>query len=147
MAQRLFSKNGEYPQVVEKIRLPDGKTRTDSSTYTEEEISLAGYTGPYYEREYDNQTQELTWNSENLEFVVTTFDDDYWMEVLRQRRNEILGACDWTIFPDSPLTDIQKDEWIEYRQKLRDLPSTVSLPLPRTEEEAKFIFPVSPSLS
>jgi len=65
MAQKLFSKDGEYPQVVEKIRLPDGTTRTDSNTFTEEEISSAGYTGPYYEPEFDSQTQELSCDSEH----------------------------------------------------------------------------------
>jgi len=144
---KLFSLNGEYPQVVEKIRLPDGKTRTDSSTFTDAEISLAGYTGPYYEIEFDSQTQELSWDSANLQFVVTTFDDDYWMEVLRSRRNELLRACDWTILPDSSLSDAQKDEWIAYRQALRDLPSTASKPLPTTEEGAMKIFPTSPKLS
>ena len=147
MAQKLFSKDGEYPQVVEKIRLPDGTTRTDSSTFTEEEISSAGYTGHYYEPEFDSQTQELSWDSENLQFVVTTFDDDYWMQVLRGRRNELLTACDWTMLPDSSLSDAQKDEWIAYRQALRDLPSTASKPLPTSEEGAREIFPVSPSLS
>lgn len=147
MAQKLFSKDGEYPQVVEKIRLPDGTTRTDSRTFTEEEISSAGYTGPYYEPEFDSQTQELSWDSENLQFVVTSFGDDYWMQVLRGRRNELLTACDWTMLPDSSLSDAQKDEWIAYRQALRDLPSTASKPLPTSEEGAMEIFPVSPSLS
>ena len=40
----LYSYNGEYPtDIPERIRLSDGSTRTDSSTYTEEEIADAGY--------------------------------------------------------------------------------------------------------
>jgi hypothetical protein len=144
---RLFSLNGEYPQVVEKIRLPDGKTRTDSSTFTSEEISSCGYTGPYYEPDYNRNTQELTWDSNNLEFVVEDFGQDYWMEVLRRRRTELLCECDWVMLPDAPLTQEQKIEWEEYRQNLRDLPNNVSLPLPTSEEEAALIFPIKPSLT
>ena len=143
---RLFSKNGEYPQRVEKIRLLDGGTRTDSSTFTSEEISLSGYTGPYYEPQYNEVTQELIWDSENLKFIIKDFDNEYWLEVLRRRRSELLFRSDWTILPDSPLTAEKQLEWKEYRQKLRDLPSTVSFPLPTTEEEAQSIFPLSPSL-
>jgi hypothetical protein len=39
-----YSLNGAYPtKLPERIRLPDGSTRTDSSTFTAEEIALAGY--------------------------------------------------------------------------------------------------------
>jgi len=43
----LFSKNGEYPQPVDKfrVRLPDGLTRTDPSQYTKDDevMELLGY--------------------------------------------------------------------------------------------------------
>lgn len=40
----LYSKNGQYPNLLpERIRMPDGSTRTDSSTYTDQDILLAGY--------------------------------------------------------------------------------------------------------
>lgn len=46
------------------------------------------------------------------------------IDSLRDRRNQMLSASDWTQSPDSPLTDAKKAEWATYRQQLRDLPST-----------------------
>lgn len=41
----LYTKDGSYPKPIpERIRLSDGSTRTDSSTFTPEEISDAGFT-------------------------------------------------------------------------------------------------------
>lgn len=42
--------------------------------------------------------------------------------LVRQRRNIMLTACDWTQGPDSPLSDSKKAEWQTYRQALRDVP-------------------------
>jgi hypothetical protein len=41
----------------------------------------------------------------------------------RATRNQLLSASDWTVLPDSPLTDEEKFAWIIYRQELRDFPS------------------------
>ena len=53
-------------------------------------------------------------------------DPIVWM---RSNRNLKLKDSDWTQFTDSPLTDVKKAEWANYRQALRDLPanSTPSL--------------------
>lgn len=40
---------------------------------------------------------------------------------LRLERNAMIAECDWTVGTDSPLTDEQKQEWITYRQALRDI--------------------------
>ena len=48
------------------------------------------------------------------------FDIYRWM---REHRNNILKACDWTQGADSPLSDSKKTEWATYRQALRDVPS------------------------
>lgn len=41
---------------------------------------------------------------------------------LREKRDGLLKASDWTQMPDSPLSDTKKAEWAAYRQELRDLP-------------------------
>ena len=51
------------------------------------------------------------------------------MPLLRAVRDQKLAACDWRVVTDSPLSEAQKQEWVEYRQALRDLPSTVNRPL------------------
>ena len=54
-------------------------------------------------------------------------DDEKWEQV-RQKRNNLLTQTDWTVLIDSPLTDEKKQEYIEYRQALRDLPSKYNNP-------------------
>lgn len=44
---------------------------------------------------------------------------------IRQERDKRLAECDWTQVPDVPLTEEKKNEWIMYRQLLRNLPSTI----------------------
>lgn len=44
-------------------------------------------------------------------------------ETLRIERNYMLTQCDWTQLPDSPLSEEKKEEYKQYRQRLRDLPT------------------------
>ena len=48
--------------------MPDGFTRTDASTFTQDEIQAAGYSGPYTEPAYDAATEQLLWV--NGEYVI-----------------------------------------------------------------------------
>lgn len=43
------------------------------------------------------------------------------MEVLIGRKNMFLQDSDWTQLGDAPLSESKKLEWVEYRQKLREL--------------------------
>jgi hypothetical protein len=54
------------------------------------------------------------------EAVVRT---DNALEILRLKRDALLKESDWTLMPDSPLSDAKKTEWATYRQSLRDLPN------------------------
>ena len=51
---------------------------------------------------------------------------------LRTYRNMLLTSCDWTLMPDSPLSDSKQTEWKTYRQSLRDITKTAS-PKMRTD--------------
>jgi hypothetical protein len=46
------------------------------------------------------------------------------LETLKRKRNSLLNECDWVVLPYSPITGSKLDEWIEYRQKLRDITQT-----------------------
>ena len=48
------------------------------------------------------------------------------MLALRDYRNGLLFQSDWTVMPDSPLSDSKKTEWKTYRQALRDITKTAS---------------------
>lgn len=43
-------------------------------------------------------------------------------EDIRNTRNAKLASCDWTQIADAPLTEDQKQDWVLYRQHLRDVP-------------------------
>lgn len=38
---------------------------------------------------------------------------------LRAKRNALIASSDWTVLPDSPVSN--KTAWLEYRQDLRDI--------------------------
>jgi hypothetical protein len=56
------------------------------------------------------------------------------LTVLRQHRNVMLSQTDWRIMPDSPLSENEKTEWINYRSYLRNLTDQITLPLSNTVE-------------
>ena len=43
---------------------------------------------------------------------------------LREHRNRLLAQSDWTVMPDSPLSDSKQADWKTYRQALRDITKT-----------------------
>ena len=51
------------------------------------------------------------------------------LEGIRQERQMYLDQSDWRVLPDSPLTPAQKTTWRNYRQQLRDLPTSNTNPL------------------
>ena len=59
---------------------------------------------------YDLQKKEIT-NPTN---------DQIALQFVRNHRNDLLKNCDWMSGSDVKMTN----EWISYRQSLRDLPST-----------------------
>jgi hypothetical protein len=64
------------------------------------------------------------------------------MTELRMLRDAKLAACDWRVVADSPLSEAQRSEWVNYRQALRDLPSTIQGPLLSLED---VVWPSEPS--
>lgn len=51
--------------------------------------------------------------------------DEWVWERLRNRRDQLLAACDWRVVPDAPWDTAP---WTAYRQALRDLPDNTTDP-------------------
>lgn len=71
-------------------------------------------------------------------------------ELLRLKRTWLLKESDWTVMPDSPLSDSKKTEWKTYRQALRDLPKGASPKVSETRrgpelDMSSVTFPTKPS--
>ena len=47
-------------------------------------------------------------------------------EQIKAQRNELLRQCDWTVLPDSPVSN--QSDWLTYRQALRDIPQDFATP-------------------
>jgi hypothetical protein len=62
------------------------------------------------------------------------------MNDLRQKRNALLSATDYTVLQDSTFTDAQVAEWVVYRQALRDITNGLT-----TKDEVEAVmFPTKP---
>lgn len=67
-SDKYFSLNGAFPDFLPgRIRLVDGSTRTPKSI-TLEQLNDLGYQGPIESPDYDKNTQNLVWDSENVRF-------------------------------------------------------------------------------
>ena len=107
----------------------------EHSTSTVAQINEVGLTEEQGIIEGDYQPNE--YKIVDGEAVVRT---DNVLEIIRNKRNELLKESDWTQLNDCPLSDSKKQEWATYRQELRDLPSLYQ----SANNIADVIFPSNP---
>ena len=75
---------------------------------------------------YMDGTDVLEYSREEREDLLVEWVNhhiDYHTSVLRNMRNGLLNASDWTQVPDAP---VDAAAWAEYRRALRDLPDTIT---------------------
>ena len=137
----LYSYKGQYPSALpERIRLSDGSTRTDSSSFTNEELTDAGYVSAGDPPSYDNDTQKVTWNDSSWEVVSLTSSEiasrvaELWEEV-RQNRDDKIKEVEWRVMRNISETRQGVDttdnitDLDTYIQTLRDITSNTTNPL------------------
>ena len=61
--------------------------------------------------------------TDNTVKIINKSDEEIWFEI-RNKRNTLLRESDWTQMNDSPLNTEKKNEWLNYRNNLRNLPQT-----------------------
>jgi hypothetical protein len=137
----LYSKGGQYPQQIpNRIRLSNSKTRTDSSTFTEEEIADAGYVA-VPDMPAPNSVQIVEWDSVNVTWVVRdkTLEElqaeteALWSSI-RQQRDNLIQAVTWRYeryarHARLGLTQIDDISALDaYVQALADIPQTQTDP-------------------
>lgn len=93
-----------------------------------------------------NSYDKIQWMDENTSLPTREEFENEWvtyvrvhdMEFIRQKRNTLLAQTDYVATIDYPHpTPEKKQEWLDYRQALRDLPSN-------TEDPANPVWPVPP---
>lgn len=136
----LYSYKGQYPTTLpEKIRLSDRSVRTDSSTFTSDELTDAGYVAAGDSPAYDSDTQKVIWNGTAWEVVSLTTEEinarlaELWAEV-RASRDEKIKEVEWRVMRNLSesrqgldTTDNISD-LDTYIQALRDITSTTTNP-------------------
>jgi hypothetical protein len=59
----------------------------------------------------------------NIEVDPRPFPNDIALEAIRNKRDALLVETDWVVLSDISLSASKKQEYFDYRQALRDLPS------------------------
>lgn len=78
----IYSRNTEHPEPLpEEIRLSSGLIRTDSSTFTAEEIADAGYVAVGEYPEYDSDTQKVIWDGNSWQVIALTDARQGWGQI------------------------------------------------------------------
>jgi hypothetical protein len=91
------------------------RTSPDASDpTTEEEFLKLQYDGPHI----------ITW--EQYLSKIVTVKQKYGLQYLRGLRNNLLQETDWLMTVDNFQTLENQEEWISYRQQLRDLPDRIT---------------------
>ena len=145
----LYTKSGCLPRhLPEFLYMPNGDLRTDSSTYTEEEIAEAGWSvapEPPSESDYNSEVQMISWNSETSLYEIIDIPQselDLRTEMawigLRHERNELLAQSDYMVIKAYETGTTLDSEWAAYRQALRDLPNN-------TSDLNDVVWPIKPS--
>ncbi len=139
-----FNKN-EPKELPFKIYLSNGRVRTDPSTFTDEEITDAGYVFAGFPPPHETATQKANWDG--TKWVVTNKTteelkaekDVLWKEI-REQREEKINDFEWRISRYlsetrqgiNPTTDVISD-LDTYMQALRNItkqtdPSNINWP-------------------
>ena len=79
----------------------------------------------------------------SIEQELSTMDEseitnDQWLAIARWWRNALLNESDWSQVSDNSLSEIQREQWRQDRQELRDITDSVSNP-------KNIVFPDMPS--
>jgi len=110
----LYSKNNQYPKSIPfRIVLSDGKTRTDASTFTDEEIADAGYIA------VENpptliENQSLSWDGNN--WVVSTKTEQEILDDLEYQKTK-----KWQYIRETRDLEMENFEWryTRYHREVR----------------------------
>lgn len=87
----LYSLNGNFPQPLPfRIRLPDGSTRTDPSSFTSEEITSAGYI-QVEDEPIPTENQIVSWSPTTISWIIRDKTPEELQAELVSAKNERLS--------------------------------------------------------
>ncbi len=118
-------------------------------SYLEVAVSLGGWYIMDYSETVDGLWEQMTMKDRDEKEIEKPSKEEYMelitpiykakvMVIIRNKRNELLKECDWTQLPD---VNISKEEWVTYRQALRDITDSLEIEFGKELED---YFPTSP---
>lgn len=114
----LYSYNGAYPQPLPfRIRLSDGRTRTDPSSFTAEEIADAGYT-EVSDKPTITESQVLEWDSQTVDWVIRDKTAEEIADELTAKRNNQVNKI--TFYRDSLISSGFWFDGVKYDSRPED---------------------------
>lgn len=123
----LYSYNNGYPALIpNRIRLSDGSTRTDRSTYTPEEIADAGYV-QVADQPSVPYPNVLEWSGTdwNVREPNTQEVESKWEEIKRSCQ-QVLVETDYKVIKAFELSIPLSQDWVAYRQDIRNIYNNVN---------------------
>ena len=137
----LYSYKTEYPttEIPERIRLSNGSTRTDSSTFTSDELVDAGYVEVSNPPDFNQETHKLVWSGIEWQTISLTESEisarnaKRWQEI-RETRDVKIKEIEWRIMRNLSETRQGLDttdkiaDLDAYVQSLRDITTSTSDP-------------------
>lgn len=133
----LYSFKGAWPtQLPNRIKLSNGFTKTDKTTFTVEDLADAGWVAVDYppEIEYPNK---LEWDGSILEWYIRPPNEAETQFKWQEIRNECqrkLAETDYVVIKTVERGESLDPAYVEYRQALRDLYNNVNNVDPWTVE-------------
>jgi len=138
----LYSYKTEYPttEIPERIRLSNGSTRTDSSTFTSDELVDAGYVEVSNPPDFNQETHKLVWSGIEWQTISLTESEisarnaKRWQEI-RETRDVKIKEIEWRVMRNLSETRQGLDttdnitDLDAYIQALRDITSSTTNPL------------------
>lgn len=98
----LYTFNGTLPAPLPaRIRLSNGFTRTNSSTYSKKEIAEWGYIGPINEPDYDPSIEAVYWSEADAAYLVRQLVAE---EIKANRLQGLRSQANYLVFWDALLS-------------------------------------------
>lgn len=128
---KLYSYKGNYPGVLpERLRFNDGTTKTDRTTFTTEDLLAAGYFEVDEKPAVDN-TKVVIWINDSMSWDIRDktpeeleFEKQGQWELVRNERDKLLSKTDFIVLKSYEQGISVPEEYVIYRQELRDIPQT-----------------------
>lgn len=119
-------------------------------SYLDVAVSLGGWQIMDYSDTVDGLWEQMTMrdrdekeiekpSKEEFMLLITPIFNAKVIDIIRTKRTDLLKESDWTQLPD--VKDIDVVAWADYRQLLRDVPSSLEIEF---EKELEDYFPTQP---